>query len=490
MNIQDDILVDRSFLETRLEPFLLDRLPCDRKRFRVRMYHSELTPNRLDVAVKLALLESELLHPARFPIRLYDAHIHAFSLGDMTEPGSLEKNGADSFRAAFFRLRNSFSKSGFDPSLSLMPIASDGTILNGGHRAACALHLGLPLMGVETELEPVCYDWAYFRDRGMATEDLDAMALAYLDQAPDAALALLWPAAPAQSAKAEKLLGMAAYRREVFLTPKGAHNLLSQVYAGEEWLGPRDQDFPGIAAKLAPCFSSPRPLRLLALSLPPSIDRVALKEKVRRMLGHDKHTIHITDTRTEAIDIARLLLNPNGRHFLDHASPNRFPTVAAKVSEFRREFSGRGGDVRFTALDTGIVLGAYGLREPGDVDFRSAEPLELPPPFERHVTSDSNILLGDILSDPKMHFHFWGQRFVALPLVADMKRRRLAGRDREDLLLIEELMTQQHDSRAEKRAIRRRVARARLRRRLIHILAAMNLRDPVKVIYHKIRRHR
>jgi hypothetical protein len=470
MNAEPKDVVDRDFLALRLEPFLLKRLPRSRKSFALRRLDPAFTPNRLDLAAKLHFLKHSA-NPDLYPARLYDAHIHAFSLGDMTEPGNEQKAGADGFRADFLALRERMRKHGFDADVSLMPLAADGTIINGGHRVACALDLGVELVGVETDLEPVDYDWRYFRDRGMAGDDLEAMVLAYLTYDPHAALAFLWPAAPTRTADAERLLGRPVFRKGLNLSEKAGHNLLSQVYAGEDWLGSPSDGYAGIANKLAPCFSSSRPLRLLALSLPSVLDRVALKDQIRLILGHDKHTIHITDTQQEAVDLGRLLLSRQGLHFLEHASPTRFPQVAARVAEFRRQIILQGGDAEDTALDTGMVVGAYGLREPGDVDYRSSARIELPEPFERRL-------------DPGMHFHFWGQRFVSLPLVAEMKRRRLAGRDREDLLLIEDLeLRSRRDNADERRAIRLRLLKARTRRTLIHLLARLGLRDIVRRAY-------
>lgn len=487
MNPETEALVDRAALEGRLEPFLLRRLDPGTARFRLRGFRPALTPNRLDLATKVALLESLAGPEASFPARLYDAHVAAFSLGDMTEPGDPSKRGPAAFRAAFMELRDRLARGGFDPARSLIPLASDGTILNGAHRVACALHLGLPLVGVETGLEPVRYDGAYFHDRGMAEDDLDAMALAHVLRAPDAALAFLWPAAPARTAEAEAILAPVIHRRAVRLTPRGAHNLMSQVYAGEPWLGPAAEDFPGILGKLAPCFSSDRPLRVLVLDLPPGVDRAGLKDRVRRLWSLGKHSIHMTDTRAEAIRLARLLLSPQGRHFLDHARPNRFPEVAARVAQFRAEIRRHGGDPEATALDTGMVLGAYGLRAPGDVDFRSADPLDLPEPFERHAGPGQTPPLGDVLTDPALHFHYWDQRFVALPVVAQAKMRRMADRDPEDLALIAPLLTGQERRGWADRMVRLRLARARLRRGAIGLLARLGLRDGARRLYRRIR---
>lgn len=470
MATQSEPFADRDSLADRLEPFLLRRLDAQVSGFRLRSFRPCLTPNRLDLATKVAFLDSMAGLPATFPSRLYDAHIAAFSLGDMTEPGDPAKQGLETFRTAFLTLRDRLARDGFDPQASLVSLANDGSILNGAHRVACALHLGLSLVGVETGLEPVRYDGEYFRDRGMLDEDLDAMVLAHVERAPDSAIALLWPAAPLQTAGAEALLGPIVHKRALHLNLRARHNLLSQVYPGEPWLGPAAKDFPGLASKLAPCFSSNRPLRVLLLDLPAGTDRVELKARVRALWNLGKHSIHITDTWPEAVRLARLLFNQQSLHFLEHAAPNRFPDVAARVKLFRTEMAGHGADPDLSALDTGMVLGAYGLRMPGDVDFRSVTQVTLPPPFERHESAQDAPKLGDILTDPALHFHFWDQRFVALHVVAETKLQRMAGRDHEDLARMSALLRGQKSGSFAGQFARLRLVRAKLRFKMIKLL--------------------
>lgn len=205
--------VSRDDLAGRLEPFLIARLAPGQGRFACRRFRPALIWSRLDLAIKLLYLKD-----AETARDLYDAHIAAFSLGDMKEPGS-DKHGAAAFRRQFEDLHRRIRDEGFDADQSLIPLARGGSILNGAHRGACAMQAGKPVVGVETGLDPVIYDYRYFRRRGMSDEDLDAAVLAYVDLAPQARIALLSPMTRRAERALLARLGPLVYRRVIRLTP-------------------------------------------------------------------------------------------------------------------------------------------------------------------------------------------------------------------------------------------------------------------------------
>ncbi len=481
--------VSRASLEGRVEPFLLRRMDAAQAEFAVQEVRPALSWNRLDLAFKLIWLESAFGTRSAFAEAIYAAHIAAFSLGDMREPGAERKDSLQAFTSQFRTLAEAIASRGFDESESLVPLARDGTILNGAHRAAAALFHDRALTAVVTGLEPIRYDFRYFRKRGMSDAHLEATALKYVERSPTAAIALLWPAAGDDGGAVERLLGPLVYETRTHLTPNGARNLLSQVYAGEPWLGPAEKNHPGIDAKLVPCFSGNRPLRVLMFDIAPGRDLIALKDEVREVFGIGKHSIHITDTHAEAVAISRLLLNRQSLHFLDHARPNRFPETARMAQGFRAGLLQGGADPDRVAVETGMVLGAYGLRPAGDVDFLAAGEVPAIAGAERHEAALYPVGLGDLLQDPAYHFHFWGLKFVGLDLVAEMKRRRNAGRDAEDLALIGPLLAGRPGRSAlESLRYRSRFAYSRLRRTGIRLLDRVGLKERARSLLDGLRR--
>ncbi|SLN64326.1 hypothetical protein [Roseisalinus antarcticus] len=478
-------------LAGRVEPFLLARMPDRPDGFALREYRPQVTAGRLDLGVKLAYLRSLDGPPGTFHEALYDAHIAAFSLGDMAEPGDVTKADLGTFKTRFAALAASIEAGGFDPDTTLVPLASDGTILNGAHRTAAAIHHGRPLVGVETGLDPVRYDHRFFRSRGMPEEAIDAAALAHVAAAPHAAVALLWPAAPNAEDKVEAILGPVAHRKAVRLSPRGGHNLMSQVYAGEAWLGPPEQDHPGIAAKMVPCFSGSQPLRVLVFDVAPGRDRIAAKEEVRALFGLGKHSIHITDTHAEAVDLARLLLNPSSVHMLNHAMPNRFVQVRRMAEDFRQLLDRSDMSPEEVAIDSGMVLGLYGIRAPSDLDYIAARPGPDAGEIEWHDGRRHGPAVADMLADPRNHLHYWGLRFVSLARVAEMKEQRRAGRDAEDLVQIAPLLRESSRGAAWRSLVYRlRFAQSRVRRTVIRGLGAVGLKEHVKTLRASLRGNR
>lgn len=478
-------------LEGRLEPFLLKRLDRAAPGFALREMVPGPSWNRLDVVIKRMYLEAAFELDSRFGREIYEAHIRAFSLGDMSEPGNARKTELGHFEAQFEALCRDFAAGGFDAGTSLVPLAADGTILNGAHRTACAMFRGQPVTAVETGLEPVCYDYRFFRSRGLEDAYLEAAVQRYVEISPDAKVALLWPAAPAADDRVEAVIGPLVYKKPVRLGMNGAHNLMSQVYANEPWLGAAAENYPGIDRKMVPCFSGSRPLRVLVFDAPPGRDLVAMKDRIRSLFDLGKHSIHITDTHEEAVDLAHLLLNPNSVHFLEHARPTRFAEARDMAEAFRAHLAEHGIPAGMAAVDSGMVLGAYGIRAPNDVDFLSARPLPDSGLFEWHAPKHYGLAIGDLLQDPARHFHYWGLKFISLDLVAQMKQRRNAGRDMEDLQAILPLLEGQEKGRR-LRAMRYRLrfAYSRLRRLGIRLLDRVGLKEPVRRLYRATRRRR
>lgn len=479
----------RTALETRIDAFLARQIDPARTELPLKTYVPTPIWNRFDLGFKLLWLDGRRAGGSPFADRLYEEHIAAFSLGDMIEPGSDGKAGIARFRDDFDALMESMETSGFDPLRSLVPLATDGSLLNAGHRAACAIALGTTVTAVETGLEPKVFDYRFFAGRGMSDADLDASAIRLVEAMPHAAVALLWPAAKGREREVEQLIGPLSYRRALQLSLHAGHTLLTRVYPNEPWIGPPEENFPGIRRKLMECFSGPGPLRVLVFDAPPDRDRVALKDEIRALYRIAKSSVHITDTHREAVELAHLLLNPNARHFLEHGHPMAFAETRAHLETLATWRDARGLTADAFAVDTGMVMGLYGVRPPTDIDVIAPAPLPEGPPgttIEQHEGAHHSAPPAEILRDPALHFRYAGLSFVSLPEVAALKARRLAGQDRKDLLRIEPLLLAQEKRPAHRPlSLRARFAMLRLRRSLIRALMGTGLGQPLRRAYRK-----
>jgi len=392
-----------------------------------------LTWNRLDLAVMFRYLDSANTTPSAFSEQLYDACAKAISDGS---PRVAARSEPPSDRARFDAICRDMRRGVSGAPLPRIALAADGSVLTGAADAACALFLDRPVDAVRTTQVPVHFDFRFFERQGLNRDQLDAAALRFVESARDCFVALIWPAAQGSDDELERILGPLVYRKEVSLNPGGAHNLLSQVYAGESWLGDPVRHYPGIQNKQVHCFRRSGPLRVLVFQKDGLEEVLAAKQAVRDVYGLGKHSIHVTDTHAEAIKVARLLLNDRSVHFLNAARPTRFAATLEMAEGFQAYLDRTGVPPDRIAIDSGMVLAAYGLRETQDVDFVSSVEVADEGIFSRHGPGAHDIPVGDLLYDPRNHFHYWGLKFVSLEQVARMKRRRKAGRDVDDLGLI------------------------------------------------------
>ena len=58
------------------------------------------------------------------------------------------------------------------------------------------------------------------------------------------------------------------YEKKIKLDHNGAHNLLSQIYYGEEWLGSVENNFSGSQGKLVECFKTFNEFSVIAFDVP------------------------------------------------------------------------------------------------------------------------------------------------------------------------------------------------------------------------------
>jgi len=464
--------VSREALVGRLDSFLLNRMNPSRQEFTVREVTPRLTWNRLDLAVKLYFLkQSETVHSA-FAEELYDAHIHAFSLGDFREPGNSAKTDPASFRSAFREIAQSVRTEGFDPEKSLMPLASDGSFINGGHRAACALFLHRDVHAVETGLPPVRYDYRFFRNRGLDDDLLEAAIVKYMELNPRSRLAVIWPGAGFES-RVEALLGPLVYRKELRLTAKGSVNLLDHLAF----------ELPDRHVKSSRSGHLLRPV-VLVFDMQGRQDLRSLDASLRQ--GQGPGCAHVLGSHRESLDVARLLLNERSVLFLNAASPKRFPKTSRLAADFRAALENSGISTERTVLGAGMLLATLGAREAMAADFMSpVRVAEMPDlvqqPCGAHIT--------EILEDPRRHLHYGGLKFLSVPEAIATARGRQSLEASEELSLLMSIRSQTTARTAGRMLVyKARLYHSRLRRSTIHAVARLGLREQAKAAYRALRR--
>jgi hypothetical protein len=138
-----------------------------------------VTPRRYDLAVKWRFFRHLLEGGDEHSVELYRWHIAARS-GKRMESGLTTdawKRTLDDYVASAGALCRSMAYRGFDPSCAV-PIDLDGELLNGSHRVACALALGIGDCPVRRERRMAwapAWDYEWFVANGMDEEDLSQL---------------------------------------------------------------------------------------------------------------------------------------------------------------------------------------------------------------------------------------------------------------------------------------------------------------------------
>ncbi len=220
---------------------------------------------------------------------------------------------------------------------------------------------------------------------------------------------------------------------------------------------------------------------------------VRAKEEIRSLFELGNHSIHITDTRDEAVEMGELLFNQNSIHFLNRARPKNFRNFLCRLESLENAVDEERIDRSSIVIDSGSVLAAYGIREAEDLDILHTSRLDSFQIREFAVVdshnSDSHYSesIDDLIMNPSNHFYYLGFKFVSIDRVREMKEKRAFAKDRQDLSLIrpylERRLVAASIAKARYKLAKSRVAvRKKLKRMLPSILLNVyrKLRDSVK----------
>ena len=402
-----------------------------------------LTCTRFDIAFKLLYLEM-LGKDVLFAKDFYKEHIRAFSLGRFSEPGNEEKNSIEKFYEEFDKTFEDINTNGFDGRKSLVPLSKNGSIANGAHRIASALYLDKEVDCVCLDMANHVYDYKFFYNRNVSVSILDAVATKFVEYADNLHIAFIWPTAKGHDEEIEKIIPNIVYRKDVSLNPNGAHNLISQIYYGEEWLGSVGDNFRGSQGKLIECFQTFEAVKVIAFQAESLDEVLTIKDKVRDVFNIGKHSIHITDTKEEAIRVARLVFNDNSIHFLNNAKPNKYISTHQKIDKFKSFVKANDLDFKDILIDSSLVLSSYGLREARDVDY-ICNGCFISNKFKGIDCHDEELSYHDdtkqeLIYNPGNYFYFNDVKFISFCKLFKMKANRSEKKDQNDLRMMSALL--------------------------------------------------
>ncbi len=308
--------------------------------------------NRFDILVKTVYAIS-FFNEKTVPLnvkKIYKRHLQVWNefkepctfTGDVdwydAKTPCVKKSSAQDFISSFEKTMKSIQRSGFDNSKSLVPVSKKLFPLNGAHRIAAAIALSLHSMPVQVTKSTALYKWdeKFFLQKGFEkgyaeyvkikflqhTQKKDPFLLKYMNKllvSTNLHAIILFPSTKNQyldevKAIINKNVHIIA-ERQVVLCPTGADMFVQQLYPDESWA----QNGAWGKTKLCyPIGTEKYPTRIIFVSTKKTMAEILkMKKTVRKLYGIGKHSIHISDTFKQAMQVAQIVLNYNSLKFIN-----------------------------------------------------------------------------------------------------------------------------------------------------------------------------
>ena len=367
----------------------------------------------------------------------YLENIRAFNGFYEVEPSDgVAKNSAEDFLRSFDVLYNSIQTGGFDKKMGIIPLGDNGEISDGAHRLAVCAYLDLD---VETKGDGRndLYDYKFFEHQKMDPDIMDYGALEYVKLNHNAYIVNLHSVT--DTAKDDQVVqilekyGFVYYKKEINLTFDGYVNLKKLSYGSfwdrEDWIGNVENKFAG-AQMHAKNSMGKNPLRAFVFVCNDLQKVIQAKAEIRELFNLGNFSIHINDSREEAIWLAETYFNKNSleminRRPLDYEDP-QFDKMVEELKKTAQQHK----------VDLGDICGAgstpfdiYGLRGSSDLDFLYCGNKDFDIQTETLSNHDSELDYYPfpkkiIIQNPEHHFYYHGLKFITLDVLYEMKKKR------------------------------------------------------------------
>ena len=403
-----------------------------------------LSWNRLTICFNAFYLENKDKHP-NFAKLVYKERVKATSLGSYSE--SKEKNTFDAFLECFDNIDEDIKKHGFDKNKTIISLAKDGSILNGSHRVASCIVNQEPVYCIRTNIEAPTDNSEWLYKRGMDPFYLQIGIRYFIQNTENTYLAFLFPSCDHKKTIQENF-NRVAFQSEITLTNHGTHNLLTELYKHMiEINGKPKEGFHTI--KQRECFpdlNNKNKVNVIVFTEDSLDSVIKIKSNIRKNCGIGHSSVHITDTKEEALRISELIFNDNGLHFLNYANPYRFHKTNSKNLAKIKEFMDKNKiEKEDFLIDSSMIMSLYGLRRNDDVDFLTVKKLIYKQKdFDEH---DSELVYQkqtkeELIYNPNFYFIFCGIKFLSFQQLFKMKTLRNEQKDVKDCDLMNALISQ------------------------------------------------
>ncbi len=421
---------------------------------------SLLHSGRLDVCAKYlharTLLGMPPLHSRYDTESVYLRHI-LFRTGGSESGDAVRKGTLAEFAAQFRQLIGSMRANGFDPAHPIPVARRTGLILNGAHRLAAALALGIEKVAVtyDESVEGLTWDFDEFVAEGFRPLELDELVRAWIDlRGGNAACILLWPPVADHWDEIERSIAAEYPRvasRDYSFASAAFTELVRDIYTSD-W-GPVVGD--NIERKAA-LFANHEPkLRMLVVEVPAGRTLGTLKRTMREryhaVVDADRFaTLHTTDTPRETAHVASLLLHEESLAALRLRPDPPRPEFLAWLGDYHAALGRLAIDPEHCCVVGSSVLEALGVRDATDIDFTVTHAVR-EARFDggvTHVNADLDVVARDypraiaraeapgddhLVGDRALHFRYRGLKFASLDVVVERKQTQRRAKDLADV---------------------------------------------------------
>ena len=425
-------------LEKRLEKHIYKLL--DKSQYDVFSIESQKLVKffTFDLAFKLFYLDYKNIN-LRLAREVYFSHIKAYNFFKIKEYGNPTKSSLKDFENYFIDTYNDIKTNEFNFNKSILPINKNGDYLNGSHRVSIAVNLKKKIYALNTGLQVYNQtDSNFFYQKAVQTSLIEKALKNYLKYIDGVHIAFIWPSARGNASEINKLIKKRIYYKEIKLNIIGAHNLLAEVYKDQNWIGNSSNNYKGTIGKLKECFKNfNKTLRLIVFQEKNHSNVIKIKRKVRNIFQIGKHSIHITDTKNEILELSKILFNKNGIHFLNNAKPFKYKTTESKLINFKKLLFRKKIDPNKVVISGSFVMELYGIRKARDIDFlniqnKSPKTKEI----NKSILKNSKLKLADLIYDDSNFFEFNGLKFISFDQLYDMKIKRNEIKDERDVKIM------------------------------------------------------
>jgi len=434
-------LINPHFLKVHSAPESLQLLRVKSSRL--------LTPERFDLPFKINYAQHFYAGDlTNFATEAYKAHLKVFN--NFFEEDGSGKSDFESFQTAFHEVLTSFQTIGFNPAESVIPVSSQGIVLDGAHRVAAAFANSIPVLTVVMPNSQTNFNSTFFAQKNLEEKWLDFGASLFAELDSTTRAITLFPRAEGLDSEIDQFIRSnvpVIYFKSITPYGKFGINLIRQIYADEPWLGSFKNGFSGAEFKASNCFSGSANVRVYLIQSDNLVLLKTIKEKIRAAYNVENHSVHINDTHGETALISGALLNANSRHFLEKSTVQNFPVFYTLFNQFSQWLNTVKVPLSNVCIDGSSSLSAYGIRECGDLDFLHVGDKPWAGPIEginSHVIASQLKYHGwpkdEIIQNPELHFYLNGVKCISLQALNAMKTNRGEGKDIEDCKAIQNVL--------------------------------------------------